>query len=249
MRNKRFGICLLIGVSAVGALTPAAATDKADQPTTLEFSVLGMSCGTCADSATKALATVPGVLAHAVNFDSRRAHVRSDGTVTREQIRAALATLGFEARFEDETLDSDPLHEEVRSGLDIQTVSHGEKIRVKDHLTPGKITVFDYYADWCGPCHLLSPKLERLVLKYENLALRKVNLVDYESKAALQATREFRMPGLPFTRIFNDRGKLLGQIHGNRIEDIEAIVRPHARLRQQEAPVSDRQGLTTGNRS
>ena len=210
-------------------------TNGAPDPTTdtLEFSVLGMSCGTCADSATEALATVPGVLEPIVDFDNKSARVRSDGTVTKEQIRNALATLGFEARFEGETLDSDPLPEELRARLDIKTVSHGEKIRIKDHLTPGKITIFDYYADWCGPCHLLTPKLERLVLKYEDVALRKVDLIDYESKAALQATNQFRMPGLPFTRVFNDRGKLLGQIHGNRAEEIEALLQPHARLRQQ----------------
>ncbi len=235
MRNKTLRICLLIGVTAVGMTRPRA-SDTADQPTTLEFSVLGMHCGNCADSATKTLATVPGVLEPAVNFDSKEGRVRSDGTVTRKQVRDALATLGFEARFGDETLDSDPLPEEVRAGLDIQTVSHGEKIRVKDHLAPGKITIFDYYADWCGPCHLLSPKLERLVLKYENVALRKLDLVDYDSKLAAQATRDFKMPGLPFTTVFNDRGKLLGQVHGNLLEDIEAIVRPLARIRQQEAP-------------
>ena len=68
MRNKTLGICLLIGAAAVGALTQAAGPDEAEQPTTLEFSVLGMHCGNCADSATKALATVPGVLEPTVNF-------------------------------------------------------------------------------------------------------------------------------------------------------------------------------------
>lgn len=206
------------------------------EATTLEFEILGMSCETCADSATKALAEVPGVLELVVDFDSKEASVRSDGAVTREQIRDALATLGFEARFEGETLDSEPLADEVRAGLDIVTVTHGDKIRIKDHLAPGKITIFDYYADWCGPCHLLTPKLERLLLEYEDVALRKVDLVDYETKAAQQATREFRLPGLPFTRVFSDRGKLLGQIHGNRIEEIEAFVRRHARIREQKTP-------------
>ena len=236
MRNKTLGICLLMAAAADGALTQAAGPGEADQPTTLEFSILGMNCGNCADSATKALTTIPGLLEPAVSFDSKQARVRSDGTVTREDIRDALATLGFEVRFEEEILDSDPLPEEILAKLDIQTVSHGKKIRVKDHLTPGKITIFDYYAEWCGPCHLLSPKLERLVLKYENVALRKVDLVDYESKLAVQATREFKLPGLPFTRVFDDRGKLLGEIHGNLVEEIEAIVRPLARVRQLEAP-------------
>ena len=234
MPRKTPGIWLLIGAAAVGALTQAAGPETADPPTTLEFQVLGMLCADCAGKATNALAAVPGALEPTVNFDSKQGHVLSDGTVTKEQLREALATLGFEARFEDEALDSDPLSDEIRAGLDIQTVSHGEKIRVKDHLTPGKITIFDYYAEWCGPCHLLSPKLERLVLKYENVALRKLDLVDYDSKLAAQATREFKLPGLPFTRVFNDRGKLLGQIHGNRFDDIEAIVQPLARMRKQE---------------
>ncbi len=234
MRNKALKTYLLLFAVLLAIGASARADDEANQPMTLEFSVLGMTCGKCADSATKALASMPGVLEPTVDFDSKNARVRSGGSVTREQIREALATLGFEARFGIESLDSDPLPEEIRAGLDIQTVSHGEKIRVKDHLAPGKVTIFDYYADWCGPCHLLSPKLERLVLKYENVALRKVDLADFESKAALQATREFRMPGLPFTTVFNERGKLLGQINGNLIEEIEAIVRPHARLRHEQ---------------
>lgn len=236
MQNKILTICLSIIVFAAGGLTLTAAPETAKQDTIFEFSVLGMSCGTCADSATRALETIPGALEPVVNFDTKLARVRSDGTVIRQHIRDALATLGFEARFGTEALDSDPLPDEVRRTLDIRMVSHGEKIRVKDHLAPGKVTVIDYYAEWCGPCHLLSPKLERLVLKYDNVALRKVDLVDYESGAALQATREFGLPGLPFTRVFDERGKLLGQIHGNRIEDIEVIVRPHARLRKEEEP-------------
>ena len=113
-------------------------------------------------------------------------------------------------------------------------MSHGNAIRIKDHLARGKVTIFDYYADWCGPCHLLSPKLERLVLRYENVALRKVDLVDWKSKAARQATREFKLPGLPFTQVYDDRGKLLGQVEGNAIEEIEKLIRPHARLRQEQ---------------
>lgn len=232
MRNKTLGTCFLTVALAWGAAQWARASDEPDPSTVMEFSVLGMNCASCADAATRALKAVPGVVEPTVDFDSKVGRVRSDGEVSREQIEAALATLGFEARFGDEPLDSDPLPEEVRAGLDLKTVSHGERVRIKNELASGKITVFDYYADWCGPCHLLSPKLERLVLEYDNVALRKVDLVDYESEAARQATRDFGLPGLPFTRVFDERGKLLGQVHGNRIDDIAAIVRPHARPRR-----------------
>lgn len=214
---------------AATALEPAKESDQAT--TTLEFSVLGMTCGACANTATGALKKVPGVLQASVDFDSTLGRVQTDGSVTRDDIREGLGLLGFEALFTGETALA-PLPDEVVADLDIQTISHGESIRIKEHLAPAKVTIFDYYADWCGPCHLLSPKLERLVLRYENVALRKVDLVDWKSKVARQATREFKLPGLPFTQVYDHRGKLLGQVHGNDIGKIENLIVPHAQLRR-----------------
>ena len=110
--------------------------------------------------------------------------------------------------------------------------SQGKRFDLREHLASGKHTVFDYFADWCGPCHLLTPKLERLVLEYQNVALRKVDIGTWESAAADQAFAEFELPGLPFTRVFDERGKLLGQVHGNFIEQIEAIVQANAKSRE-----------------
>ncbi len=214
------------------AAGPATSAFAAEQPSPLEFGVLGMHCDACAGRAREALAALPGATEAAVDFASGRGRVAADGPLGRDDVRRALGTLGFEARFGDEPLDSDPLPDAVRARLDIRTVSRGEPVRIKQALAPGKLTIFDYYADWCGPCHLLSPKLERLVLRYDNVALRKVDIVDYESRAARQATREFRLPGLPFTRVFDERGRLLGEVQGNDIEAIETILRPHVRPRQ-----------------
>ncbi len=117
------------------------------------------------------------------------------------------------------------LSEAEKAGLDIETASKGEALSIRDHLAAGKTTIFDYYADWCGPCHLLSPKLERLVLEYQNLALRKVDIGDWETEVAKQATKEFGLPGLPYVRIYGPSGKLVGTVHGNRIEEVEEIIR------------------------
>jgi len=233
MGSVSVSIVLLLSLAAAGA---APATDEGGEESgtssTLEFSVLGMHCESCAEAAEKALAEAPGVLAAVVDFEQRHAEVRTNGDVTPGDVRDALGALGFEARFGNEELASDPLPEEIRSLLDVQTVARGERIKLKQHLAPGKITIFDYYADWCGPCHLLGPKLERLALRYENVAVRKVDIVDYESEAAKQATRDFRLPGLPYTRVFDEDGKLLGEVQGNRIEAIEKVVAPHARERE-----------------
>lgn len=38
------------------------------------------------------------------------------------------------------------------------------------------ITITDYWAPWCAPCKQLTPALERLVAKYDDVELRTVNV-------------------------------------------------------------------------
>ena len=186
---------------------------------TLEFFVAGMSCADCAQNATKVLKKIPGVRQATVDFASQEAVLQAKREVTKEQVQAALGSLGFEPRFPGDPI-LEPLTDEEKAGLDIATASHGEAFETADHLAPGKITLFDYYADWCGPCHLLTPKLERLLLKYENLALRKVDISGWESPAAQQAN----LPGLPYVRIYGPQGKLQGEVQGNQIQKVEEII-------------------------
>lgn len=202
----------------------AGTTTQARSAIETEFSLAGLSCADCANQATKALSGIPGVLEVEVDFDSKKAVVRTAREITRDEIRESLETLGFEARFPGNQVVV-PLSEAEKADLDIGTTPKGEALKIEDHLAVGKITIFDYYADWCGPCHLLSPKLERLLLKYQNLALRKVDIIDWETEAAKQATKEFKLPGLPYVRIYSPTGKLSGTVHGNRIEQVEEIIR------------------------
>lgn len=49
------------------------------------------------------------------------------------------------------------------------------------------ITIIDYYADWCGPCQVISPTLEKLEGEYTGkLKIEKVD-VDAESAKAQEA--------------------------------------------------------------
>ena len=61
----------------------------------------------------------------------------------------------------------------------------------------------------------------------------KVGIAKWESPAARQVSAEFELPGLPFTRIFDEQGKLLGQVQDNFIERIQAIIRSHASPRRE----------------
>lgn len=226
---------LVPGCTSTGSARTKTAT-PAHEFETFRFVVYGMTCDACARNAAREMQKLLGVVTANVDFDSKQAKVQAKrATTTFPDIQSALKTLGFEAMTVGERPVA-PLADAQRKTLDIQTVSHGERINIREHLARGKFTVFDYYADWCGPCHLLTPKLERLVLKYENVALRKVDLADWESAAARQASSEFQLPGLPFTRVFDDRGNLLGQVQGNFIEQVESIIRSNTNPKRRGRP-------------
>ena len=227
---------LALATLVPGCMSPGNARTKIAAPAhelkTFRFVVYGMTCDACAKNATQKVQELLGVAKVDVDFDSKQGMVQAArGTTAFAEIQSALRTLGFEAMRASERPVA-PLSDAEKKTLDIQSLGQGKRFDIREHLATGKVTVFDYYADWCGPCHLLTPKLERLVLKYENVALRKVNIGTWGSAAADQASSEFELPGLPFTRVFDSRGKLLGQVHGNFIEQIEAIVHTNAKPKE-----------------
>jgi thiol-disulfide isomerase/thioredoxin len=91
------------------------------------------------------------------------------------------------------------------------------KIDVADYARPGeapdlipvrgKVTVFDFWAPWCVPCKTLDPALVEIAKKHPDLvAIRKLDVVDWDSKAAVR----YLTPGgfdLPHLKIFDATGK------------------------------------------
>ncbi|MGM9877080.1 MAG: thioredoxin [Bacilli bacterium] len=89
-----------------------------------------------------------------------------------------------------------------------------EKENLDDLVKEGKCLV-DFYAQWCGPCKMLSPILEELE---NDIKIIKVD-VDKLPKLAEQ----FRVMSIPTLVFFND-GKVKNEVVGFRdkteLEDI-----------------------------
>ena len=88
---------------------------------------------------------------------------------------------------------------------DIRIISKGEAVNLRDHLAPGKYTLFDYYADWCPPCRELSPRLEDLARHRKDLAIRKIDIVDWSHPVADQQG----VHDLPYLRLYGPDGGLI----------------------------------------
>ena len=86
-----------------------------------------------------------------------------------------------------------------------------------------KALLVDFYADWCGPCVALAPKLEELATRYDGKAeIVKVNVDQHQEIAA-----QFGVRGIP-ALFFLKKGQVTGQLVGNQpTEAIETELKKH----------------------
>jgi thiol-disulfide isomerase/thioredoxin len=110
-------------------------------------------------------------------------------------------------------------HPEYPAGADVSTLTtDGSAVGPLPGLAvPGKYTVFDVFADWCGPCRLVDERLRQVVAKRSDLAVRKLNVRDFDTPLALELGAAFET--LPYVVVMTPRGKRI-EIVGT---DFEAL--------------------------
>jgi len=99
---------------------------------------------------------------------------------------------------------------EFSPGEVINSGSPGEEMNIENFVQKGKTTIFDFYSDYCGPCRKISPLLEKLDRKRDDIVVLKVNInrsgrsgIDWGSPLV----RQYRIKFVPFFMIYDTSGR------------------------------------------
>lgn len=174
------------------------------------FSVQGIDCAQCEDEIRPYLKKVKGVKKW--TFDV----TRSEFTITLANDtpdKAVIAAIERAGHFRAlpgagyGTILGASQHEPYPEGADFALVTDkGDAVGPLEKLrVPGKYTVFDFYADWCGPCRKIDKQLREIVAARKDVAIRKLNVVQFNSALAKELGRKLR--GLPYLVVFSPDGK------------------------------------------
>ena len=193
--------------------------------TTVSFTVVGIDCSKCGPPVKKALESVAGVKNVRVDTDKKVAWVDVPVNFDREKLRTALEDAGFDATFAGEKRpEMQALSPEELKKLDIVAYTNGKAVDIPKVVAPGKVTVVDYYADWCGPCRVLETRLQHYLQTRPNIAVRRVDIGHWDNAAARQATREFHVEALPYIRVYDAHGKFVTDVTGGMWDEVLAAI-------------------------
>ncbi len=73
-----------------------------------------------------------------------------------------------------------------------------------------KRVLIDFYADWCGPCRMVSPLVDKIAEDYDEYLVCKINVDEQPELAAA-----FSVSSIP-TLVVLENGRIINQASGAR---------------------------------
>jgi thioredoxin 1 len=159
------------------------------------------------------------------HYDSAKATAYSDQqAASQEAFRKQQEELQRRRTEELQKHEQDRLHVAAAfapdRGQPIEVITHGAQVDITQHLALGNVTIVDFYADWCGPCRRVSPSLEQMAQTDGEIALRKVDIVDWSSAVA----RQYHITSIPRVEVYGRNGQLVGTVKGANTEHVKQYV-------------------------
>jgi len=87
-----------------------------------------------------------------------------------------------------------------------------------EKIAAASLTVVDFYADWCGPCKVIAPKVEALSSEETDVAFLKVN-VDVASEVA----EKCEISAMPTFQLFK-AGEKVDELVGADFDKLKELV-------------------------
>lgn len=84
------------------------------------------------------------------------------------------------------------------------------KLNYNDIISSDKTILIDFYADWCGPCRMVSPIVDEIAEENPDILVGKIN-VDDDPELAM----EFGVTSIPMLVVMKDQ-KIVDQSVGAR---------------------------------
>jgi len=129
----------------------------------------------------------------------------------------ALAVFFYIAPMYEDTVPIQPRPASPRTHTEItfdqaalNAANPGEELDINDYIEPGKITIFDFYSEFCPPCRTLSPKLTELDSLRDDVVVYKLDInrsgvsgIDWSSPLAQQ----YGLNSIPKLVAFDENGE------------------------------------------
>lgn len=81
----------------------------------------------------------------------------------------------------------------------------------REALEPDVPTLVDFWAEWCGPCRMIGPVIDRLAEKYAG----RVKVVKMNTETSFAVPIKYQIRGIPTLLVFKD---------GEEVERIVGVV-------------------------
>lgn len=221
------GGCLLATLVLAGACDRASTSASTEVPAEAAHTVVSLQeidCQSCGMSVVTALSKTSGVYEATFDRETAEVTVAYDAAVVGPaQFIAVAHDLGYRA---SEGPGQGAYTPEVvfPQGLDVVQISeNGEATDIEAHRVKGKVTVFDFHAIWCGPCKKVDRHMLSVLRDNDDVALRKLNVVDWDSELAKMYLQD--VPNLPYVVVYGMDGEEVATISGLKLDELDAAIR------------------------